>query len=73
MVGVEKMTDASLVETTSALATAAEHNSHARLPAKISEDEYRQSRMITDPINLLDASPVGGSGATVVTRILRKE
>ncbi len=50
----------------------AEHNPYASLPAKISEDEYRQSRVIADPINLLDASPIG-DGATVVTHILRKE
>ncbi len=111
VVGVEKMTDAKLVETTSALATAAdadyetahglsfvalnalimqrylyeygwshtdfapfsinahqnaEHNPYARLPAVISEDEYRQSRMIADPINLLDASPIGDGAAAVV-------
>jgi acetyl-CoA C-acetyltransferase len=111
VVGVEKMTDAKLVETTSALATAAdadyetahglsfvalnalimqrylyeygwshtdfapfsinahqnaEHNPYARLPAKISENEYRQSRTIADPINLLDASPIGDGAAAVL-------
>ncbi|MBE9473780.1 MAG: thiolase domain-containing protein [Chloroflexi bacterium] len=111
VVGVEKMTDAKLVETTSALATAAdadyetahgvsfvalnalimqrylyeygwshtdfapfsinahqnaEHNPNARLQVKITEDEYRQSRMVADPINLLDASPIGDGAAAVL-------
>jgi acetyl-CoA C-acetyltransferase len=111
VVGVEKMTDAKLVETSSALATAAdadyetahglsfvalnalimqrymyeygwihtdfapfsitahqnaEHNPYARLPVKITEDEYKQARMVAHPINLLDASPIGDGAAAVL-------
>jgi acetyl-CoA C-acetyltransferase len=41
-------------------------NPNARLPFAISEEEYRQARMVADPINLLDASPIGDGAAAVV-------
>jgi acetyl-CoA C-acetyltransferase len=111
VVGVEKMTDSKPVETTAALATAADadyeaahglsfvalnalvmqrymhdygwkhtdfapfsitahanatHNPNARLPFHISEREYAKARMIADPINLLDASPIGDGAAAVL-------
>lgn len=111
VVGVEKMSDSKLTETTAALATAADadyeaihglsfvalnalvmqrymhefgwqhvdfapfsitahanaiHNPYARLPFTISAAEYCQARMIADPINLLDASPIGDGAAAVV-------
>ena len=46
--------------------THAVHNAHARLPFAITEDEYRRARMVADPINLLDASPIGDGAAAVV-------
>ena len=109
--GVEKMTETKGVETTSALATAADadyetinglsfvalnalimqrylyeygwkhtdfapfsinahanavHNPMARLQETISASDYRKARMIADPINLLDASPIGDGAAAVV-------
>ena len=42
------------------------HNPIARLPFKISEAEYRDARMVADPINLLDASPIGDGAAALV-------
>ncbi len=110
-VGVEKMTETKGVETTSALATAADadyeaehglsfvainalimqrymyeygwkhtdfapfsinahanavHNPFARLQEPITEKAYQKARMISDPINLLDASPIGDGAAAVV-------
>ncbi len=110
-VGVEKMTESLPVETTSALATAAdaeyeaamglsfvainalimqrylhtyswEHtdfapfsinahangikNPNARLHERIDAEIYRKARMVADPINLLDASPIGDGAAAVV-------
>jgi acetyl-CoA C-acetyltransferase len=110
-VGVEKMTETKGVETTAALATAADadyeaeqglsfvainalimqrymfeygwkhtdfapfsinahanavYNPYARLQEPISEKAYQQARMISDPINLLDASPIGDGAAAVV-------
>ena len=110
-VGVEKMTDTSPRETTSALATAASadwegvhgvtfvglnamimrrymheydwkhedfsqfsinaHNNgaknpNARFQASITEDKYRNAPMIADPINLMDASPIGDGAAAVI-------
>lgn len=41
-------------------------NPYARLQFAISEEEYRQARMVADPINLLDASPIGDGAAAVV-------
>jgi acetyl-CoA C-acetyltransferase len=109
--GVEKMTETKGVETTSALATAADadyetinglsfvalnalimqrylyeygwkhtdfapfsinahanavHNPMARLQEPISASDYQKARMIADPINLLDASPIGDGAAAVV-------
>jgi len=109
--GVEKMSDSPIAETTKALATAADadwessqglsfiglnalimrrymeeygwthkdfapfsinahanasHNPNARLHIKISENDYEKAEMISDPINLLDASPVGDGAAAVV-------
>ncbi len=111
VVGVEKMTETKGLETTAALATAADadyetsqgvsfvalnalimqrymyeygwkhadfapfsinahanavHNPFARLREPISEAAYHKARMISDPINLLDASPIGDGAAAVV-------
>jgi acetyl-CoA C-acetyltransferase len=41
-------------------------NPHARLPFEISEREYTEARMIAEPINLLDASPIGDGAAAIV-------
>jgi len=110
-VGVEKMTDTSPRETTSALATAAsadwegihgvtfvglnalvmrrymyeygwQHedfapfsinahangvkNPNARFQTPITVDIYKKAVMIADPINLMDASPIGDGAAAVV-------
>jgi len=42
------------------------HNPFARLKEAISEKDYRKARMVADPINLLDASPIGDGAAAVV-------
>ena len=42
------------------------HNPNARLHEAISEKDYQRARMIADPINLLDASPIGDGAAAVV-------
>ncbi|HEX6305457.1 MAG TPA: thiolase domain-containing protein [Anaerolineales bacterium] len=42
------------------------HNPHARLPFVITEEEYKRARMVADPINLLDASPIGDGAAALV-------
>jgi len=42
------------------------HNPYARLHEVISEKDYQRARMISDPINLLDASPIGDGAAAVV-------
>jgi acetyl-CoA C-acetyltransferase len=42
------------------------NNPYARLPFSISEKEYLRARMISEPINLLDASPIGDGAAAVV-------
>jgi acetyl-CoA C-acetyltransferase len=42
------------------------HNPHARLREAIDEQEYADARMIADPINLMDASPIGDGAAAVV-------
>jgi acetyl-CoA C-acetyltransferase len=110
-VGVEKMSETPMAETTAALATAADadyeaaagisfvginalamrrymyefgwkhqdfapfsinahanamHNPFARLHEQISETQYSRARMVSDPINLLDASPTGDGAAAVV-------
>jgi acetyl-CoA C-acetyltransferase len=111
VIGVEKMTESLPIETTEALATAADadyeasqglsfvalnalvmqrymhvygwkhadfaqfsinahanaiSNPYARLHFSISEKDYAQARMIAEPINLLDASPIGDGAAAVV-------
>ena len=111
VVGVEKMTESLPLETTEALATAADadyessqglsfvainalvmqrymhtfgwrhsdfapfsinahsnalHNPYARLHEKISQKDYQNARMIAEPINLLDASPIGDGAAAVL-------
>jgi acetyl-CoA C-acetyltransferase len=44
------------------------NNPYARLREPISEQDYREARMIATPINLLDASPIGdGAAALVIT------
>ena len=110
-VGVEKMTEGIPIETTSALASAADadyeaaqglsfvainalvmrrylhvynwshkdfanfsinahanamHNPYARLHEPITPEEYNKARMISAPINLLDASPIGDGAAAIV-------
>jgi acetyl-CoA C-acetyltransferase len=42
------------------------HNPYARLHEKITEKDYISARMIADPINLLDASPIGDGAAAVL-------
>ncbi len=42
------------------------HNPCARLQEPISQRDYDQARMVADPINLLDASPIGDGAAAVV-------
>jgi acetyl-CoA C-acetyltransferase len=111
VVGVEKMTESLPIETTEALATAADadyesaqglsfvainalimqlylhtygwkhtdfapfsinahanamHNPFARLHEAITKKDYVNARMIADPINLLDASPIGDGAAAAV-------
>jgi len=111
VVGVEKMTESLPIETTEALATAADadyesaqglsfvainalvmqrymhtfgwqhkdfapfsinahanamHNPFARLHDEITQEDYLEARMIADPINLLDASPIGDGAAAVL-------
>jgi acetyl-CoA C-acetyltransferase len=41
-------------------------NPWARLREGITKDDYARARMIADPINLLDASPIGDGAAAVV-------
>jgi acetyl-CoA C-acetyltransferase len=42
------------------------HNPFARLQEAITEKDYHRARMIADPINLLDASPIGDGAAAIV-------
>lgn len=42
------------------------HNPFARLREPITEKDYQRARMIADPINLLDASPIGDGAAAVI-------
>jgi acetyl-CoA C-acetyltransferase len=42
------------------------HNPCARLHETISESDYQKARMISTPINLLDASPIGDGAAAVL-------
>jgi acetyl-CoA C-acetyltransferase len=41
------------------------HNPYARLHEAISQKDYLNARMISEPINLLDASPIGDGAAAV--------
>jgi acetyl-CoA C-acetyltransferase len=41
------------------------HNPNARLHETVTEKAYHKARMIADPINLLDASPIGDGAAAV--------
>ena len=44
----------------------ASRNPYARLQDRISPEAYRKARMICNPINLLDASPIGDGAAALV-------
>jgi acetyl-CoA C-acetyltransferase len=44
----------------------AAHNPFARFQEPVSEQAYQKSGMIADPINLLDASPMGDGSAAVI-------
>ncbi len=44
----------------------ASHNPNARLQSKISEKDYLKAPMVTPPINLMDASPIGDGAAAVI-------
>lgn len=48
------------------------HNPHARFRKAITEKQYLDAGMIADPINLMDASPVGDGAAAVVMVPLEK-
>lgn len=41
-------------------------NPYARLHDPIDEEDYQRARMVSDPINLLDASPTGDGAAALV-------
>jgi acetyl-CoA C-acetyltransferase len=48
------------------------HNPFARFQDPISENQYRRAPMIADPINLMDASPMGdGAAAAVIVPVER--
>lgn len=42
------------------------HNPNARLQEAITARDYARARMVADPINLLDASPIGDGAATII-------
>ncbi len=42
------------------------NNSNARFQSKLTADQYTSSTIICDPINLMDASPIGDGAAAVV-------
>jgi len=42
------------------------HNPYARLHQKINVDQFERSSMVSTPINLLDASPIGDGAAAVI-------
>jgi acetyl-CoA C-acetyltransferase len=44
----------------------AARNPFARLQHAITREDYRRARMICDPINLLDSSPIGDGAAAIV-------
>lgn len=48
------------------------HNPYARFQKAITEQQYLDAGMINDPINLLDASPIGDGAAAVVMVPLEK-
>lgn len=48
------------------------HNPYARFQKAITEQQYLNAGMINDPINLLDASPIGDGAAAVVMVPLEK-
>lgn len=41
-------------------------NPLARLQEAVTAEDYRKARMVSDPINLLDASPIGDGAAAIV-------
>jgi acetyl-CoA C-acetyltransferase len=43
----------------------AESNPYARLQFPITAEDYKRSRMVAEPINLLDASPIGDGAAAL--------
>ncbi|MEL7591532.1 MAG: thiolase domain-containing protein [Anaerolineaceae bacterium] len=42
------------------------HNPHARFHEKIDIDRYLKASMVNDPINLMDASPIGDGAAAAI-------
>lgn len=42
------------------------HNPYARFHEKIDMDRYLKASMVTDPINLMDASPIGDGAAAAI-------
>lgn len=42
------------------------HNPYARLHEKVELKTYHRARMVADPVNLLDASPIGDGAAAVL-------
>jgi acetyl-CoA C-acetyltransferase len=42
------------------------HNPNARLHERVTEAGYHRARMVAEPINLLDASPIGDGAAALV-------
>lgn len=42
------------------------HNPFAQFPNAITLDDYRKAHMVADPVNLLDASPIGDGAAAAV-------
>jgi acetyl-CoA C-acetyltransferase len=42
------------------------HNPNARLRDAITRKDYERARMVADPINLLDASPIGDGAAAII-------
>lgn len=48
------------------------HNPYARFRKAITEKQYLEAAMVADPINLMDASPVGDGAAAVVMVPLEK-
>lgn len=42
------------------------HNPNARLPFSITSDQFQNAPMVSSPINLMDASPIGDGAAAVL-------